>query len=151
MMMEGKFSGEGSTASKKMTTCHMMVRELLEEAKVANQPMRFGRTLPTSVRRCLRSLQSKSWPMRNNQPKTTMYSMNRAAHLRSTPRRGSADTAESEPLPRGEAVLFHLLCRFGSGVAPAVQTNVLAFNALRQDLLTPQAVVDEEQCCCLPD
>ena len=85
MMMEGKFAEKASTASKRMTTwSRRWFASCSKRAKWANQPMRFGRTLPTSARRCLRRLRSMWQRSRKKQSPTATSHSASPALLRST-------------------------------------------------------------------
>jgi hypothetical protein len=150
MMMEGKFSGEGLDGFEEdddMVTS--LVRELLEEGKVgetadavwanlAHERAQMFAQSPVQV------VAEEEQPAEDND----VLGEPSSAFAFDAEEEDAADTAESEPLPEAPKPFLvpPPVPVLVPGVAPAVQTNVLAFNALRPK--TPsrrKPVVDEEQ------
>jgi hypothetical protein len=154
----GQMSPEkASKASKKTTTwSHRWFASCSKRAKWANPPMRSGRTLPTSARRCLRRLQPLSTEEQEEPAATaTSNSSNRSAFAFDAEEEEASEVEEAEPLPE-EAKPFLVppppVSVPEPAPAPTSQTNVLAFNAMRPKSLPPQASWRmRSRCCCSDD
>ena len=150
MMMEGKFSGEGLDGFEEdddMVTS--MVRELLEEGKVGESADAVWANLAHEraqmfAQSTVQVVADEEQPAEDND----VLDEPSSAFAFDAEEEEAADTAESEPLPE-EAKPFLVpppVPVLVPGVAPAVQTNVLAFNALRPKTSSRRKpVVDEEQ------
>jgi hypothetical protein len=150
MMMEGKFSGEGLDGFEEdddMVTS--LVRELLEEGKVGEtadavwanlaheRAQMFAQSPPQVVA-------DEGQPAEDND----VIDEPSSAFAFDAEEEEAADTAESEPLPEAPKPFLvpPPVPVLVPGVAPAVQTNVLAFDALRPKTSSRRKpVVDEEQ------
>jgi hypothetical protein len=150
MMMEGKFSGEGLDGFEEdddMVTS--LVRELLEQGKVGETADAVWANL--AQERAQMFAQSPAQVVADEgQPAEDNDVLDEpsSAFAFDAEEEEAAGTAESEPLPEAPKPFLvppHVPVVV-PGVAPTVQTNVLAFNALRPKTSSRRKpVVDEEQ------